>query len=227
MLNGAERPSRQHHSGCRRLGPSQGARMTIRNLRLLFDPKSVAVIGATERNGSVGATVWRNLREGGFTGARWPVNLKRTSVFGERCFRDVAGLPATPDLALICPRPDTRPSLIEQLGERGTRAAIVLTAGLDAPTREAMLQAAGKHLLRILGPNCLGLLSPHASLNASFAHTSAHPGSLAFVSQSGALVTAMLDWAQDRGIGFSHFASICEQADLDFADMLDLVPQQL
>ena len=195
--------------------------MSIRNLDLLFDPQSVAVIGATEREGSVGATVWRNLRDGGFAGARWPVNLKRSKVFGERCFPTVAALPATPDLALICTPPDTVPSLIEQLGERGTRTAIVLTAGLDAQTREAMLQAAGKHLLRILGPNCLGLLSPHASLNASFAHTPAHPGSLAFVSQSGALVTAMLDWAQDRGIGFSHFASIGEHADIDFADMLD------
>ncbi|HSM11764.1 MAG TPA: bifunctional acetate--CoA ligase family protein/GNAT family N-acetyltransferase [Lysobacter sp.] len=195
--------------------------MSIRNLDLLFDPQSVAVIGATEREGSVGATVWRNLRDGGFAGARWPVNLKRASVFGERCFRDVAALPATPDLALICTPPDTVPSLIEQLGERGTRAAIVLTAGLDAPTRAAMLESAGKYLLRILGPNCLGLLSPHASLNASFAHTSAQAGSLAFVSQSGALVTAMLDWAQDRGIGFSHFASIGEHADIDFADMLD------
>lgn len=195
--------------------------MSIRNLDLLFDPRSVVVIGATERAGSVGATVWRNLRDGGFAGARWPVNLKRAKIDGERCFPTVAALPATPDLALICTPPESVPGLIEQLGERGTRAAIVLTAGLDAPMREAMLQAAGRHLLRILGPNCLGLLSPHASLNASFAHTAARAGSLAFVSQSGALVTAMLDWAQDRGIGFSHFASIGEHADIDFADLLD------
>lgn len=195
--------------------------MSIRNLDQLFDPRSVAVIGATERPGSVGATVWRNLRDGGFAGARWPVNPKRSKVDGERCFASIKALPHAPDLALICTPPATVPGLIEQLGQRGTRAAIVLTAGLDAATNQAMLEAAGKHLLRILGPNCLGLLSPHASLNASFAHTRARPGTLAFVSQSGALVTAMLDWAQDRGIGFSHFASIGEHADIDFADMLD------
>lgn len=195
--------------------------MSIRNLDQLFDPRSVAVIGATERPGSVGATVWRNLRDGGFAGARWPVNPKRSKVFGERCFASIKALPDAPDLALICTPPATVPGLIEQLGRRGTRAAIVLTAGLEAATNQEMLEAAGRHLLRILGPNCLGLLSPHASLNASFAHTSARPGSLAFVSQSGALVTAMLDWAQDRGIGFSHFASIGEHADIDFADMLD------
>lgn len=195
--------------------------MSIRNLDQLFDPRSVAVIGATERPGSVGATVWCNLRDGGFAGARWPVNPKRSKVDGERCFASIKALPEAPDLALICTPPATVPGLIEQLGQRGTRAAIVLTAGLDGDTSKAMLQAAGKHLLRILGPNCLGLLSPHAGLNASFAHTCARPGSLAFVSQSGALVTAMLDWAQDRGIGFSHFASIGEHADIDFADMLD------
>lgn len=195
--------------------------MSVRNLDQLFDPRSVAVIGATERPGSVGATVWRNLRDGGFAGARWPVNPKRSKVFGERCFASIKALPDAPDLALICTPPATVPGLIEQLGRRGTRAAIVLTAGLDAATNKEMLEAAGRHLLRILGPNCLGLLSPHVSLNASFAHTSARPGSLAFVSQSGALVTAMLDWAQDRGIGFSHFASIGEHADIDFADMLD------
>lgn len=195
--------------------------MTVRHLDQLFAPRSVAVFGASDRPGSVGATVWRNVRQGPFTGPRWPVNPKRDHLGGEVCYPDVAALPQAPDLAVICTPPASVPGLIEALGARGTRAAIVLTAGLDATTQAAMLAAAGRHLLRILGPNCLGLLSPHAGLNASFAHLDAQPGHLAFVSQSGALVTALLDWAAARGIGFSHFVSLGEHADVDFGDLLD------
>ncbi len=195
--------------------------MSIRNLDSLFEPRSVAVFGASERPASVGATVWRNLREGGFAGPRWAVNPKHTQLSGEPVFADVASLPGAPELAVICTPPDTVPALIAALGERGTRAAIVLTAGMSAAHKTAMLGAARAHLLRILGPNSLGLLSPHARLNASFAHVGAPIGGLAFVSQSGALVTAMLDWAQGRGVGFSHFVSLGEHADIDFGDMLD------
>ncbi|OLP06649.1 putative long chain fatty acid- CoA ligase, GNAT family [Rhodoferax antarcticus ANT.BR] len=110
-----------------------------------------------------------------------------------------------------------------QLGERGTRAAIVSTAGLDKAQKQAMLDAARVHTLRILGPNCICMLAPHVGLNASFSHIGALPGELAFVSQSGALVTAMLDWAGSRGIGFSHFASLGEHANIDFGDLLDFL----
>jgi acetyltransferase len=103
----------------------------------------------------------------------------------------------------------------------GTRAAIVMTAGLSAAQKQAMRDAARPHLLRLLGPNCIGLLSPHIGLNASFAHTDAAPGDMAFVSQSGALVTAVLDWAKSRRIGFSHLVSLGERADVDFGDLLD------
>jgi len=195
--------------------------MTIRHLDQLFAPRSVAVFGASDRAGSVGATVWRNICQGAFQGPRWPVNPKHSHLGEAPCFPDVAALPAAPELAVICTPPATVPGLIAALGARGTRAAVVLTAGLDAASKAAMLEAAGRHLLRILGPNCLGLLSPHAGLNASFAHLDAQPGHLAFVSQSGALVTAMLDWAADRGIGFSHFVSLGEHADVDFGDLLD------
>ncbi|MES1161585.1 MAG: GNAT family N-acetyltransferase, partial [Rhizobacter sp.] len=117
--------------------------------------------------------------------------------------------------------PQTVAGLIDELGRRGTRAAVVLTAGLDAAQKQAMLDAARPHLLRVLGPNCLGLLTPHLGLNASFAHTDALPGELAFVSQSGALVTAVLDWAKSRRIGFSNMISLGEHADVDFGDLLD------
>ena len=195
--------------------------MSIRHLDSMFDPQSVAVIGASPRPASVGATVWRNLRQGGFRGARYAVNPKYRALDGEPVWPDVARLPAAPDLALICTPPASVPGLITALGACGTRAAIVLTAGLDAAQRQAMLDAARPHLLRILGPNGLGLLAPHIGLNASFAHIAAQAGRLAFVSQSGALVTAMLDWAQGRGIGFSQVVSLGEHADVDFGDLLD------
>jgi acetyltransferase len=195
--------------------------MSIRHLDSLFDPRSVAVFGASERPASVGATVWRNLREGGFDGRLFAVNPKHRRIGGEAVFANVEALPETPELAVICTPPATVPGLIAALGARGTRAAVVLTAGLDSAQKQAMLTAARPHLLRLLGPNCLGLLNPHRRLNASFAPTGAAPGTLAFVSQSGALVTAMLDWAQGRGIGFSLFASLGERSDVDFGDLLD------
>jgi acetyltransferase len=197
--------------------------MSIRNLDSLFEPASVAVIGASLREGSVGATVWRNLRQGAFAGPIFAVNPKHRALDGVPVYTSVVDLPSAPELALICTPPDSVAPLIEALGKRGTRAAIVLSAGLSGAQRQAMLDAARPHLLRILGPNCIGMLSPHLGLNASFAHTDALPGELAFVSQSGALVTAMLDWARGRGIGFSHFVSLGEHADVDFADLLDVL----
>ena len=195
--------------------------MSVRNLDSLLDPASVAVIGASSRPASVGATVWRNLSQGAFAGPVFAVNPRYTDLDGHPVFANVADLPATPELAVICTPPATVPGLIAELAARGTRAAVVLTAGLTAEQKQAMLDAARPHLLRILGPNCIGLLAPHAGLNASFSHIDAQPGELAFVSQSGALVTAMLDWAEAQRIGFSHFVSLGEHADVDFGDMLD------
>ena len=202
--------------------------MSTRNLQQLLAPGSVAVIGASDRPHSVGATVIRNLLGGGFAGPVWPVNLHHTVVAGVRAYQTVDKLPEAPDLAVICTPPRTVPGLIGGLGARGTRAAVVLTAGLD-DTRTgdgrtltaAMLEAARPHCLRVLGPNCVGLLVPRLGLNASFAHVSARPGGLAFISQSGALTTAMLDWARANRIGFSHFISLGNSADIDFGDLLD------
>ena len=196
--------------------------MSIRNLDALFAPTSVAVFGASPRSHSVGATVWRNL-SADFTGHLYPVNPKHSTLDGVKCYAKVASLPETPELAVICTPPATVAPLIAQLGARGTRAAIVITAGLDKAQKQAMLDAARPHTLRILGPNCIGMLAPHLGLNASFSHIGAVPGDLAFVSQSGALVTAMLDWAGSRGIGFSHFVSLGEHADVDFGDLLDFL----
>lgn len=201
--------------------------MSSRNLEYLLTPHSVALIGASDRPGSVGATVMRNLISGGFDGPVWPVNLRHDYVAGRQAFATVADLPETPELAVICTPAPTVPGLITQLGERGTRGAVVITAGLDAHPpggttyAQAMLEAARPYTLRILGPNCLGLLQPRIGLNASFAHTQALKGNLAFVAQSGALATAMLDWACTANIGFSALVSLGNVADVDFGDLLD------
>ena len=190
--------------------------MSIRNLHRLLEPQSIAVIGASDRAGSVGATVWRNLRAGHFAGPIFAVNPRHAMLYGQAVFARPADLPQAPDLAVLCTPPATVPGLIAELGRLGTRAAIVMTAGLDAAQKQAMLDAARPYLLRVLGSNCIGLLSPHLGLNASFAHTGALPGEVAFISQSGALVTAVLDWASSRRIGFSHLVSLGESADVDF-----------
>ncbi|WP_440997507.1 bifunctional acetate--CoA ligase family protein/GNAT family N-acetyltransferase [Arhodomonas sp. SL1] len=202
--------------------------MTVRNLEYLFEPRSVALIGASRKEGSVGSVVARNLFKSGFEGPVMPVNPKHRAVQGVLAYPDVASLPMTPDLAVIATPPKTIPGIIGELGERGTRAAIVITAGFGEgddeegrELRQQMLDAARPHLLRVLGPNCLGLIVPGCGLNASFAHLDPPEGKIAFVTQSGAIVTAVLDWAHNHGIGFSHMVSLGDMADVDFGDTLD------
>lgn len=203
------------------------SRMSSRNLEHLFNPRSVALIGASDRPHTVGATVMRNLLRGGFCGSVWPVNLRHATVGRRKAYPTVESLPAAPDLAVICTPAPSVPGLIAALGARGTRAAVVISAGLEQPApaggtlAAAMLQAARPFQLRILGPNCIGLLVPRIGLDASFAHVGASAGGLAFVAQSGALTTALLDWARGRHVGFSHFVSLGNAADIDFGDLLD------
>jgi acetyltransferase len=195
--------------------------MSIRNLDALFRPKSVALIGASTRPGAVGTVVARNLAGTGFIGSLLLVNPKHREVAGQPVYPDIGSLPQVPDLAVIATPPPTVPGLIAELAARGCRAAVVVTAGIGGEHRQAMLDAARPHLLRVLGPNCVGLLAPQIGLNASFAHMPALPGDLAFVTQSGAILTSVLDWASARGIGFSHLVSLGDMADVDFGDMLD------
>jgi acetyltransferase len=200
--------------------------VSVLNLERMMQPRSVALIGASERPASVGRVIMQNLLDGGFSGPVYPVNPRHASVLGVPAFAGAAALPDAPDLAVVCTPPATVPGIIDALGRRGTRAAVVITAGLrehpgDGNLEERMLRAAGAHRLRILGPNCIGLLLPRLGLNASFAHTGSAPGRLAFLSQSGALCTTVLDWARSRGIGFSCFASLGDSADVDFGDLLD------
>jgi acetyltransferase len=199
--------------------------MTVRNLDRLFKPSSVALIGASERVGSVGKVVLGNLRSGGFAGEVLPVNPKYATVTGMPCFPSVAALPATPDLAVIATPAPTVPDLVDQLARRGTKAVIVLSAGFGnaegARLKQAMLDAAAPHLVRLVGPNCVGLLAPAIGLNASFAHLMPASGRIALLSQSGAIITSVIDWAKARNIGFSYLVSMGEMADVDFGDMLD------
>ncbi|HWB49499.1 MAG TPA: bifunctional acetate--CoA ligase family protein/GNAT family N-acetyltransferase [Stellaceae bacterium] len=201
--------------------------MSVRNLDRLFRPASVALIGATDRAGSVGSVVMRNLQRAGFRGALTLVNPHHRELGDARVYPDVASLPEAPDLAVIVTPPATVPGLIAELGARGTRAAVVVTAGFGESgdkgkaLQQATLDAARPHLLRLVGPNCVGVMVPGIGLDASFSHLAPPPGHLAFVSQSGAMITAMLDWAAPRGIGFSHVVSLGDMADVDFGDMLD------
>lgn len=199
--------------------------MTIRNLNQAFRPKSVAVIGASTREGSVGRVVYRNMLDGGFAGPVWPVNPKYREIEGAPCFRRVADLPEAPDLGVIVTPRETVPGLIDELGRKGTRAALVISAGLTRENglRQKMLDAARPHLLRIVGPNTLGLMMPTVGMNASFSHIPPTPGKLALLSQSGAIATSLVDWAAARGIGFSHIVSLGDMADVDTGDCLDFL----
>lgn len=200
--------------------------MTARNLQSLMKPRSVALIGASGEPAKVGHVLARNLT-GQFQGTVYFINPKYQRILEQPCWPDVRSLPATPDLAVICTPAATVPGLIRQLGERGTRAAIVVSAGFGEggeqgrALQHTLLETAQAYTLRIVGPNCIGLLNPPLGLNASFSHSPALPGHTAFVTQSGALLAAVLDWSRPRGIGFSHMISLGDMADVDFGDLLD------
>jgi len=202
--------------------------MTVRNLDFLFRPKSVALVGASARPGSVGSVVAHNLLAGDFEGPVMPVNPRHKSVHGVIAYPDVASLPIVPDLAVVCTPPDMVPGVIAELGKRGTKAAVVITAGFGEggsehgrALQQAALDAARPHLLRIVGPNSLGVLVPQSGLNASFATAAPADGKLAFVAQSGAIVASIVDWAEEHSLGFSHLVSLGDMIDVDFGDMLD------
>ena len=197
--------------------------MTIRKLEYALNPGSLALIGASPRPGSLGNTLMQNLRAGGFEGPIWPVNPRYAEIDGVTCHPDIAALPGTPDLAVIATPPQVVPGLLGDLGARGTGAAVIITAGFGRENglRQAILDAAQPTCLRIVGPNCLGLFVPRIGLNASFAHLTPADGKLAFLSQSGALVGAVLEWAASRKIGFSYMVSMGDMADVDVGDLLD------
>lgn len=195
--------------------------MTVRNLDRLLSPRSVVLVGASSRAGSVGHIVARNMLEAGFNGTISLVNPKGGSLLGQPVHKRIEDLPSPPDLAVIVTPPDTLPAIVGSLAALGTRAAVVITAGIKGELRQAMLDAGKGVCLRVQGPNCLGLMLPPLGLNAAFCHVAPKAGDLAFLSQSGALITGIVDWAAARNIGFSHVVSLGDMADVDFGDLLD------
>ena len=202
--------------------------MPIRNLERIFRPRSVAVIGASRREGSVGRTVYLNLTRGDFGGEVYPVNPKYESIDESRCYGDVSELPAPADLAVICTPAETVPDLVDQCGEAGILGLVIISAGFreagehgEALEREVLERAKRHSGLRIVGPNCLGVMAPHVGLNASFASDMPPRGNVAFISQSGALCTAVLDWSLAENVGFSHFVSVGNMLDVGIADLID------
>ncbi|TDQ80970.1 acetyltransferase [Dongia mobilis] len=195
--------------------------MSVRNLDALMNPRSVALVGASDREGSLGSLIWRNLTRAGFKGMLYPVNPRRKSVGGIVAYRGFAALPEAPDLAIIVTPPQLVPGIVAEAGAAGTRAAVVISAGVTAELRQQALDAARPYVMRLQGPNCLGLIVPPLGLNGSFAQLMPGTGGIAFLSQSGAILTSVIDWAGPRGIGFSHLVSLGEMADVDFGDLLD------
>ncbi|MBC8748422.1 MULTISPECIES: bifunctional acetate--CoA ligase family protein/GNAT family N-acetyltransferase [Paraburkholderia] len=198
--------------------------MTVRNLDALFRPKSVAVIGASERPGSTGAMVWARVLEGGFDGPLWPVNPKHATLGVHPVISDVGDLPQPPNVAVICTPPATWPSLIHKLGGMGTRAVIIVgevRSDEDRLELRHALSAARPHLLRIVGPGSLGVVSPAFGAHLGAPSCTVKAGGVAWVSQSNALTNAVLGWARARGLGFSHAVALGAEADVDAGDVLD------
>ncbi len=196
-------------------------------LNKLFEPGSVAIFGASEKQGSVGAVVTKNMIDAGFKGQIHPINPKHSEIFGIRCHKDLDEINSPIDLVVICTPAATIPNIIESCGLHGVKAAIIMSAGFrEAGEKGKKLEAqlieiARNHGIRFVGPNCLGAMRPRVGLNATFNKGFTDSGNLALVSQSGALCTAILDWADNQDIGFSTVVSIGASADVNFGEVLD------
>jgi acetyltransferase len=201
--------------------------MSKHYLTSLFAPKSVAVFGASDRVDSVGQIVFQNMLDSGFKGALYPINSRSPEVQGRKTYGSIAEIEEIVELAVIATPPDTVPDIIEACGLHGVKAAVIITAGfgeIGAEGKELenrLLENAKRYGIRLIGPNCLGVMRPSIGLNATFNKGGANTGNLALISQSGALCTAILDWAQINDVGFSSVVSMGSSADVDFGETLD------
>jgi len=208
--------------------------MGTRWLERFFEPQKIAVIGASEKPASMGGAVIQNLKSSGFKGSVYAVNIRRyKTVHGVPCYSKIGRLPKDVDLAIICTPADTIEKIIKQLGKVGIHAVIILTGGISRkraeqyrPSKNPLKQLSREYDVRIMGPDCLGLLVPDLKLNASYSHVQALPGKVAYLGQSGTLASALLDWAYSRGIGFSHFLTIGDSADVAMPDAIDYLSSQ-
>jgi len=193
----------------------------------MFVPQSVAVIGATDREASVGRTLVKNLLNGLFHGEVYAINPKREEVLGLHCYKDIASVPEKVDLAVIATPAPTVPAVVGECVDAGARSAVVISAGFKergaegARLEQQIQEQLRRGKLRLIGPNCLGIMSPLAGLNATFAHELARPGNVAFLSQSGALETAILDWSLLEKVGFSAIVSTGSMLDAGWGDLID------
>ena len=210
------------HQPAARYGSRQGV-----EIARIFEPESVAVIGGSERAGSLGTVVFRNLLDAGFEGGIYPVNPKYSQVQGRECHARVGDVGSPVDLAVVVAPARVVPQVLAECGAAGVRAAVILSGGFRETGAEGRtledraVRTAKEHGIRFVGPNCLGVLRPASKLNASFSQAMAKPGHIALVSQSGAVCTALLDWASVRDIGFSNVISTGIGADVDFGEILD------
>ncbi len=202
--------------------------MSQRTLHTLFKPKSVAIIGASNTDKRAGNVVMKNLLAGGFSGPIMPVTPKYEAVLGVLAYPNIEALPLKPDLAIICTAAFRVPGIVETLAQFGCKVAIIMASGMASHFNDEGISFleetrlnAKRYGMRILGPNSLGMMLPNLGLNASLAHVSALPGKIAFVSQSAAICTTVLDWANNKGIGFSSFISLGDATDIDFDELLD------
>jgi acetyltransferase len=201
--------------------------MSTLNLHRLFNPKSVAVIGASEKDNSVGFSIMNNLLKSGFKGEITPVNHKHKSIMGLPSVDSVRNIESSVDMAVIATPIHTVPEIVDSCGKAGLAGAVIISSGGKEIGKEGqkietqILENARKYGLRIIGPNCLGIVNTSKSLNASFSHLAPLPGKIAFLSQSGAVCTSVLDMAYRENFGFSHFISLGSMIDVDFADMID------
>jgi len=198
--------------------------MSTYRLDKVFAPRSIALAGASPRDSSVGRKILRNLRDAAFAGPIQIVNPRYPEIDGIATVASFDGLPETPDLAVIAAPPSAIPGLVADAGAKGCGGAVIITAGLGhgpGSLAASAADAARRHGLRLVGPNCLGVMVPGAKLNASFAARAPHAGDLALLSQSGAIAAGMVEWAARRKVGFSAVVSLGDQIDVDIGDCLD------
>ena len=199
----------------------------MKKLDIIFNPTSIAVIGATNKKGHVGYAFMENLVKGGFKGKTYPINLTKKKMFGIKAYPSVLDVKKKIELAIIATPAQTVPALVDECGKAGIHGVVIISAGFKEAGKEGelmseqILKTAKKYDMRIIGPNCMGFIHPSLKLNATFANQMAVPGKIAFISQSGALGTAILDWALNHNVGFSYFVSIGSMIDVGFSDLLD------
>ena len=202
-------------------------RNPYKDLNNFFSPSSVAVIGASETTGSVGRSLLWNLISSPFGGVVYPVNQKRSSVLGIKAYPSIAAVPDKVDLAVIATAAPTVPGLVEECLASGVRTAVIISAGFKEAGSDGIelerriIETARRGRMRLIGPNCLGVMCPNTGLNATFASRMARPGNVAFISQSGALCTAILDWSIEEMVGFSAFISLGSMLDVGWGDLID------